>query len=129
METTRICAVCGKEKPVSEFSKSYPNRCKECVAEHTRKVRKEAKEGKMRTGSLTVGLGLSKEDVKRFVKDSIDGRIWEQRRYEIAKDLMKGFASNPHNQCVDASCETLAQWSVKGADALISELKKGGAEV
>lgn len=49
---------------------------------------------------------------------------WEQRRYEIAKELMKGFASNPHDQCADASCETLAQWSISGADALITELKK-----
>lgn len=53
---------------------------------------------------------------------------WEQRRYEIAKELMKGFASNPHNQCVDASTETLAQWSVGGADALINELKKGNSD-
>lgn len=49
---------------------------------------------------------------------------WEQRRYEIAKELMKGFASNPHDQCADASCETLAQWSISGADALIKRLKE-----
>lgn len=53
---------------------------------------------------------------------------WEQRRYEIARELMKGFAANSHNQCVDASSEMLAQWSVGGADALIAELKKGGEE-
>lgn len=52
---------------------------------------------------------------------------WEQRRYEIAKELMKGFASNPHDMCVDADCKGLAEWSIKGADALIAELKKGGA--
>ena len=50
---------------------------------------------------------------------------WEQRRYEIVKELMKGFASNPHDMCVDADCKALAEWSVKGADALIAELKKG----
>lgn len=33
---TRKCAVCGKDKPLSEMSKSYPTRCKECVAEHGR---------------------------------------------------------------------------------------------
>lgn len=49
---------------------------------------------------------------------------WEQRRFDVAKELMKGFAANSHNQCVDASTETLAKWSVGGADALISELKK-----
>lgn len=49
---------------------------------------------------------------------------WEQRRYEIAKELMKAFANNAHNQCVDATTEMLAQWSVSGADKLISELQK-----
>lgn len=56
------------------------------------------------------------------------GIDWEQRRYEIAKELMKGFAANSHNQCVDASSEMLAHWSIGGADALIAELKKGGEE-
>lgn len=53
---------------------------------------------------------------------------WEQRRYEIAKELMRGFAINPHNMLVDAKIGTLAEWSVSGADALIAELRKGGAE-
>lgn len=53
---------------------------------------------------------------------------WEQRRYEIAKELMRGFATNPHNMLVDAKIGTLAEWSVSGADALIAELKKGGVE-
>lgn len=53
---------------------------------------------------------------------------WEQRRYEIAKELMRGFATNPHNMLVDAKIGTLAECSVSGADALIAELRKGGAE-
>lgn len=53
---------------------------------------------------------------------------WEQRRYEIAKELMRGFATNPHNMLVDAKIGTLAEWSVSGADALIAELRKGGTE-
>lgn len=36
---------------------------------------------------------------------------WEQRRYEIAKELMRGFATNPHNMLVDAKIGTLAEWS------------------
>ena len=65
------------------------------------------------------------EDVEDELTKEID---WEQRRYEIAKELMKGFASNPHDMCVDADCKTLAEWSVKGADALIVNLKKGGTK-
>lgn len=53
---------------------------------------------------------------------------WEQRRYEIAKELMRGFATNPHNMLVEAKIGTLAEWSVSGANALIAELKKGGME-
>lgn len=53
---------------------------------------------------------------------------WEQRRYEIAKELMRGFATNPHNMLVDAKIGTLAEWSVSGANALIAELKKGCME-
>ena len=40
------CEVCGKQKTRSEMSKSYPHRCKECVAEHTRQVRADAKQNK-----------------------------------------------------------------------------------
>lgn len=67
-------------------------------------------------------------DEVEILQEKYDGIDWEHRRYELAKELMKGFASNPHNQCVDATTETLAQWSVGGADALIAELKKGGRD-
>lgn len=40
----KVCTECGQEKHVSEFSKSYPHRCKACVAEHTRMVRERAKQ-------------------------------------------------------------------------------------
>lgn len=49
---------------------------------------------------------------------------WEQIRIHAAIAAMQGFASNPHNRCVDASTATLAEWSVSAADALIEELKK-----
>ena len=100
------CEVCGRYKPIKEFSKSYPKRCKSCVAECARLSRKGKK-------------------MQTTAKVEIN---WEQRRYEIAKELMKSFASNPHNMCVDADNNTLAKWSVGGADALIKELKKGGQQ-
>lgn len=34
------CEICGEAKPLSQFSKSYPNRCRKCVAEQTRRQRK-----------------------------------------------------------------------------------------
>lgn len=33
---TKKCEICGDIKPIEEFSKSYRNRCKQCVAEQTR---------------------------------------------------------------------------------------------
>lgn len=162
----KVCEVCGKEKHISEFSKSYPRRCKECVAEHTRMIRKRSQNAEKRSQNTENRTELPKkrtETVKARIKatgeiidiasyarvtlskcDSYGDPLelgfdeveiltekteeidWEQRRYELAKELMKGFASNPHNQCVDATTETLAQWSIGGADALIAELQKGG---
>ena len=51
---------------------------------------------------------------------------WEQVRIKAAISALHGFSSNPHARCVDDDTETLARWSVGAADALISELKKGG---
>lgn len=36
---TKKCEICGENKPQSEFSKSYRNRCRACVVEQTRKTR------------------------------------------------------------------------------------------
>ena len=47
---------------------------------------------------------------------------WEQRRYEIARELMAQYAN------LESTWGSLAQLSVKGADALISELKKRNAK-
>ena len=42
-EGIRKCEICGCEKPISEFSKSYKYRCKTCQAEAMRNKRKEIK--------------------------------------------------------------------------------------
>ena len=51
-------------------------------------------------------------------KTSDDGIDWEQRRYEIARELMKA------NLDTYATREHLVKWCVESADALIEELKK-----
>ena len=43
----RKCEICGCEKPISEFSKSYKHRCKACQAEVMRNKRKEIKKWKI----------------------------------------------------------------------------------
>ena len=99
---TRKCTVCGKEKPLSEMSKSYPTRCKECVAEHTRMVRQR-----------------EKNNVEP-VKPTID---WEQRRYELAVQAMVAMIDNKRI----ANAGYIALSAVELADCMIKELK-GGAE-
>ena len=98
------CEVCGERKAKSEMSKSYTHRCKKCVAEHTRQVRKEAKQ--------------SCEQICDTIKKDID---WEQRRYEVAKSAMVGLMAG-HNAIYDA--DKLASVAMTYADALIKELQK-----
>lgn len=63
------------------------------------------------------------EDVEEVLSTDID---WQEVRIKAAISALQGFASNSHKRCVDASTKDLAAWSVGAADALISELKKGG---
>lgn len=41
MSEYKICDVCGQEKHMSEFSKSYKKRCKKCVALQTKAQRNQ----------------------------------------------------------------------------------------
>ena len=68
------------------------------------------------------------KDVRERIKTFDDAIDWEQRRYEIAKDIMAAFLSN---SCVDVhgdSAEEHASDAVLYADELISELKKGSQD-
>ena len=69
----KVCEVCGQKKHISEFSKSYPRRCKACVAEHTKMVRERAKQEQKRS---------------EMQKKEID---WEARRYELVKISLNGY--------------------------------------
>ena len=41
MSEYKICEVCGQEKHISDFSKSYKGRCKKCVAVQMKEKRKK----------------------------------------------------------------------------------------
>ena len=108
METKR-CETCGKTLPVSDFSKSYKNRCKQCVAEITKEKR----------NSKTT---LSHKRID-----------WEQRRYEIAKDMRcaiyidEGNEKRSTNPGIDFEYQSLegsAREAIRYANVLIVELKK-----
>lgn len=53
---------------------------------------------------------------------------WEQRRYEIAKEMMAVFLSNSSREVYEGPFKTQAEYAVAFADALIAELKEGGKE-
>lgn len=65
------------------------------------------------------------KDIARSLRDKQPD--WEQRRYEIARDVLAGIISDPNvilggiEQAKDFSIS-----AVRYADALIAELKKGG---
>lgn len=61
--------------------------------------------------------------MKAQVKDNSKEIDWEQRRYEIAKDMLAAFMSNSSYNINSRSYEEQAQWAVIFADALIAELK------
>ena len=48
---------------------------------------------------------------------------WEERRYEIAKCAMQGFVANS-SVSEYVTPQSIAEWAVEYADALIAELKK-----
>lgn len=131
------CTECGQTKHISEFSKSYPNRCKACVAEHTRQVRAAEKlKAKVKatgevidvepSGTMQVSCGsFITKDGRRIPGTALEFEKiidWEQRRYEIAKECVAVLMRN------EIILEDAAKISVEQADALIEELKKGGKE-
>lgn len=115
----KVCEVCGQEKHISEFSKSYPRRCNACVAEHTKMVRERAKQEQNRSKNTESRAEMQKVVVKdtgetvmvRPCREPLNARLafyetedgrkfpmfalefskeidWEQRRYEISKNIL-----------------------------------------
>lgn len=155
----KVCEVCGQEKHISEFSKSYPRRCKACVAEHTKMVRERAKQEQNRSKNTENRAEMQKVVVKdtgetvmvRPCREPLNAKLafyetddgrkfpmfalefskeidWEQRRYEIAKEAIRGVALN--TDCFTRiEIETTVNNALELADLLIVELKKGGQNV
>lgn len=64
------------------------------------------------------------ESMNRKMKDQRD-IDWEQRRYEVARDLFVGTVTG-NTDLTTEFFQKQAQRAVQAADALIAELKKGG---
>ena len=104
---TRTCKECGQEKPASDFSKSYPNRCRECVAKAAREKRQEAKDRKPE------GQACGQDPTYSPLPDIFDGvtqipgyweEVWEARHYKLAQALFfKLLATDASNPGIAAS--------------------------
>lgn len=70
-----------------------------------------------------IELGFDEVEILQEPTSDID---WEQRRYEIAKEMMKTVILTDGG--ANTGTENLAIWCVGCADALIAELMKGGQQ-
>lgn len=133
------CEVCGQTKHISEFSKSYRNRCKACVAEHTREVRAAEKlTAQIKhtgetvevepSGTMQISCGsFITKDGRRIPVTALEFEKqidWEHRRYEIAKDMLAACQSNAHPNVFQMTMEEASKWAVEFADYLIAELNR-----
>ncbi|WP_455994880.1 hypothetical protein [Porphyromonas endodontalis] len=66
----------------------------------------------------------SLDEVELIVDNARSPIDWEQRKYEIAKELLVAQISDPEI-AENNTGQILATWSVKYADALIEKLKGG----
>lgn len=103
----KFCEMCGRTLPVTAFSEPYQLKCKEC-------------ESKAENGGFQLAVDIHA---------NVD---WEQRRYEIAKDMLcalytdEGFDAREKNDAMFEyqDLDSCAKEAVRYADALIRELKK-----
>lgn len=102
---SKKCEICGEMKPLADFSKSYKNRCKACVAAETR---------------------MNRESARNEKSQSIPEIDWEKRRYETATAALVAILSSFHlTDCYDDGIMTSAAHdAVIASNALISELQK-----
>ena len=75
------------------------------------------------TGIELESLTLAKAAAKKYLNDKID---WEQRRYEIAKDIlpMIMWIEDIHDNFMNGKLSEIAEEAVRFSDALIEELRK-----
>ena len=72
-------------------------------------------------GTALVGNMYIKVSELNFFSENID---WEQRRYELAKDIIKIVIANDYS----VNSDVVAKYSLNCADALIKRLKENNYE-
>lgn len=116
--SNKVCQICGQAKPAEAFSKSYPNRCRECVAEQARGRRQRAKiNGKEARVIITDDpiCNPLPDFIKRAKHQEPD---WEQRRYDLALSIFLNCLYNEH-----LTPEQAAKEARDAADQFINIIK------
>lgn len=119
--TNKKCAQCGQEKPIEDFSKSYKNLCKSCVAERERLKRK-----------INKAFGVPEDIPNAYIGRGIsipipeDATFIPPMRFQASVAAMQGLMSNMGEY---DTVDELARLAVGAADALINELNKKKDEV
>ncbi len=153
---TKKCEVCGEIKPLADFSKSYRNRCKPCVAEMRRKSRivsdmtrkpndSEYKKARIKqTGEVVevrplgfhakcnIPMFRTKDcrEVPQYALQFEPEIDWEQRTFEAALAALTGILSNRAiTDCYEDGIMTSAAHDAAiAARTLIAELQKGDVQ-
>lgn len=83
--SNKVCQICGQEKPAEAFSKSYPNRCRDCVAEQARKRRKLKPKLNGEHAPVIIIDDPVFNPLPDFLQEAKPQEPdWEQRRYDLA---------------------------------------------
>lgn len=110
--STKICEICGQEKPAEAFSKSYRNRCRDCVAEQTRNAR-QAKQTKPEP-----------EPDPAAVIPEATAPDWEARHYALALSLFGKFVGDNYlNGIGSEGFKEMARMAKQGADEFITIMR------
>lgn len=113
------CEICGKIKPQEDFSKSYRNRCKECVAQQTREIRQSAKQH---------FADSPHQKHESIFKDVVVAESKRSERLWVAAYALQGMLSNRKLDGILIGAANLASDAVRFADAIIAEIDKEGGD-
>lgn len=99
---TKKCEVCGARKPVADFSKSYKNRCKACVAAEARMHRESARDEENR--------------IKPRLKDGVHGKWTRPIVFKKARNIITGEVVEVTPDEASIKCQVPVFRTVDGRD-------------
>lgn len=117
------CGICGQWKEQHEMSKSYKQRCKECVARLTRIARKATKQRAEHIKEQLEGTGYNltclREDRLRVATAAMQGILSNEQTMQIYTEM----AQNPPYPKL---FEIVARNAMGYADALLTKIDEKG---